>query len=146
MRCAGIVFAGIIIGLAARGSDAFTGDWKLNPAKAEFADRRAAVEGRALIEPDNSGGYLQISETVFREGPALRFNSRAQFDGTVGDGNLEDHFVQYVSTRVDANTLEIALRDPGTTQITKKIRAFVTPQDHTLTMLWTNSDSSPIRK
>jgi len=146
MRSAAIVCAGIVVTLAARGSDAFTGDWKLNPAKSEFADHRTAVDGRALIEPDNTGGYLQISETVFREGPALRFNSRAQFDGTIGDGNLEDHFVQYVSKRVDANTFEIAIRDPGAGQVTKKIRAFVIPQDHTLTMLWTNGDSSPIRK
>jgi enterochelin esterase-like enzyme len=146
MRLTWIVAATIFVTFTANGSDAFIGDWKLNPAKSGFADGRTAKDGRALIEPDNTGGYLQISETVFTDGPALRFNTRAQFDGIAGDGMLEDHFVRYVSKRIDANAFEIAISDVDTARLSKMIRVFVTPQDHTLTMLWTNSDSSPIRK
>src|ERR1700686_2387246 len=122
MRLTWIVAAGIFVTLTAKGSDAFIGDWKLNPAKSGFADGRAAKDGRALIEPDNTGGYLQISETVFTDGPALRFNTRDQFDGTTGDGILEDHFVRYVSKRIDANAFEIAISDADTARLSKIIR------------------------
>src|SRR3984957_15133955 len=146
MRLTWIVAAGIFVTLTAKGSDAFIGDWKLNPAKSGFADGRAAKDGRALIEPDNSGGYLQISETVFAEGPALRFNSRVQFDGTPGDGILEDHPVQYVSKRIDGNAFEISLRALKAEQASRAIRVSVAPKDHTLTILWLDGSSAPLRK
>jgi enterochelin esterase-like enzyme len=145
MRLAVSAFVGIMVAFGANASDAFIGDWKLNPAKSGFADGRVAMDGRALIESDNAGGYLQISETVFTEGPALRFNSRAQFDGTVGDGTLEDHFVQYVSKRIDANAFEIAIGEPDMARASKTIRISVTPEGRTLTISWANTNSSPMR-
>jgi enterochelin esterase-like enzyme len=140
------IFIGIIAASGAWAADAFLGDWKLNVARSTSADGHAPKDGRALIESDNAGGYLQISETVFADGPALRFNSRVQFDGASGDGTFEDHLVKYVSKRIDADTFEISITDPQTGKISKRIRVLITPQDHTLTMLWANGDSAPIRK
>jgi enterochelin esterase-like enzyme len=146
MRFPAIIITAITAISAARASDAFFGDWKLNPSKSTSSDGRVATDGRALIEPDNSGGYLQISETVFAEGPALRFNSRVQFDGTPGDGVLEDHPVQYVSKRIDGNAFEISLRALKAEESSRAIRVSVAPEGHTLTMLWLNGSSAPLRK
>jgi hypothetical protein len=146
MRFSAIAITGIALMSAAWASDAFFGDWKLNPSKSTSSDGRVAKDGRALIEPDNSGGYLQISETVFAEGPALRFNSRMQFDGTKGDGTFEDHPVQYVSKRIDGNAFEISIRELKAEQAGQSIRVSVAPEDRTLTMVWLNGSSAPLRK
>jgi enterochelin esterase-like enzyme len=126
-------------------ADPFVGDWKLDPSKSASTDGRVIKDGRALIEPDNSGGYLQITETVFAQGPALRFTSRVQFDGVTGDGTLQDRPVKYSSKRIDANAFEISIDDPEK-EIKNTIRASLTPQDHTLTVLWADRNSAPLRK
>ena len=145
MRFAVAAAAGIFAALSAAGSDAFVGDWKLNPAKSSFADGRTPLDGRALIEPDNAEGYQQFSETVFKDGAPLRFTSRVQLDGTTGDGVLEERFIQFVSRKIDANAFEIVIRDLETAKVSRVMRVVAQPQEHTLTMLWTNGDSSPIR-
>ncbi|HLJ50128.1 MAG TPA: enterochelin esterase [Bryobacteraceae bacterium] len=146
MRSAAILVATLAITCNLYAADALVGDWKLNLAKSSWSDGRAVKNGRALIEPDNSGGYLQFSETVFAEGPALRFASHVQFNGTPDDGSFEDRPVRSVSTRTDASGFDISVRDPNTEQTTRRIRVTVSPQDHELTMTWTDGGSSPVRK
>ncbi len=153
MRFAAIVVTAIAFVSGAWAADPFTGDWKLSSPASTSSDGRMVKDGRVLIEPDNSGGYLQISETIFGEGAplfgegaVLRFNSRVQFDGTPGDGTLEAHLIRYVSKRIDGNTFEISVSDPDTGKITRTIRVSAAPQAHTLTYLWTDGASSPIRK
>ena len=153
MRFAAIVVTAIAFVSGAWAADPFTGDWKLSSPASTSSDGRVVKDGRVLIEPDNSGGYLQISETIFGEGAplfgegaVLRFNSRVQFDGTPGDGTLEAHLIRYVSKRIDGNTFEISVSDPDTGKITRTIRVSAAPQAHTLTYLWTDGASSPIRK
>ena len=140
-----VVFA-ITLSSGAWAADAFVGDWKLNPAESKSPDGRTVKDGRALIEPDNSGGYLQFSETVFAEGAPLRFTTRVQFDGTPGDVLLENHLMRFVSKRIDANAFEISLTDSDTGKIGKAIRASVDPQSHLLTMIWADGSGAPLRK
>jgi enterochelin esterase-like enzyme len=144
MRIATLILAGVMATSGAWAADGFLGDWKLNAAKSSTADGRALKDGRALIEPDNAGGYLQISETVFDKGPALRFNTRVQFDGTAGDATLENHPVRYVSERTDANSFEISLRDGEGGPVSRVIHASLSSQDHALTMVWSDGHSVPI--
>jgi enterochelin esterase-like enzyme len=146
MRFAPIIIATIAVMPGALASDAFLGDWKLSPNQSTSTDGRVAKDGRALLEPDGAGGYLQTSETVFAEGPALRFNSRVQFNGATDDGMLEDQPVRYASRRIDAYTFEISILDPRTERANRMIRASIAPEGHAMTMLWTGSGSSPIRK
>ena len=146
MRIATLILTGFMATSGAWAADGFLGDWKLNPAKSTAADGRALKDGRVLIEPDNAGGYLQISETVFAEGPALRFNTRVQFDGTPGEGRLEDHPVRSVSKRIDANGFEISIRDGECGSVSRVIRATLSSQDQTLAMLWSDSNSAPARR
>ena len=146
MRIATLILTGFMATSGVWAADSFLGDWKLNPAKSTAADGRALKAGRVLIEPDNAGGYLQISETVFGEGTALRFNTRVQFDGTPGEGRLEDHPVRSVSKRIDANGFEISIRDGESGSVSQVIRAILSSQDHTLTMLWSGGNSAPARR
>jgi len=145
MRIAKVILAAVMATAGAWAADGFLGDWKLNLAKSSASDGRVLKDGRALIEPDNSGGYLQITETVFGEGPALRFNSRVQLDGTPGYGTLENHPVRYISKRVDANSFEISIGDDGGA-ISRVIRASASLQNHTLTVLWSDAHSAPTLK
>jgi hypothetical protein len=57
MRIVTLILAGLMATSAARATDDFLGDWKLNPAKSTAADGRALKGGRALIEliPKASG-------------------------------------------------------------------------------------------
>jgi enterochelin esterase family protein len=145
MRLAAIILTGIVTS-AAWGSDAFVGDWKLNAGKSVFTDGRAIKDGRALIEPDNRGGYLQFSESIFSSGPGLRFSSRVQFDGTAGDGTLEERPVQFTSKRIASDAFEISVRDRETDQMTRTVRISVAPQEHVLTIAWADGKSAPLRK
>src|SRR5579864_5191188 len=114
-----LIVAGILSAPFIYGSDPFVGDWKLNPAKSTFTDGRTVTDGRALIEPDNTGGYQQFTETVFKDGPALRFTTHVELDETAHDGVFEERFIKHVSKRAGADTIEIALKD-GT--VSKVIR------------------------
>lgn len=143
MRLAAVILAGITVTSAAWAADGILGDWKLNPAKSVSSDGRVPKDGRALIEPDNTGGYLQITETAFADGPAVRFNSRVQFDGTQGNGMFEDRPVRFVSRRIDANGFEVSVSNPDTGQVERMIRASFEPRDHTLTVSWADGKSAP---
>ena len=133
-----------LCGIAAWAADPFSGDWKLNPAKSSAADGKSIKAGRALIEPDGSGGFQQLDETVFADGTILRFTSRAQFDGSPGDAFLEDHSFNLSSRRIDASTFETALLDPKSGKPSGTLRFSATPGE--LTLVWSDEHSSPIRK
>jgi enterochelin esterase-like enzyme len=145
MRLTTIVIAVAAMAFDAHASDALVGDWKLDLAKSTWSDGRVIKDGRALIEPDNAGGYLQFSETVFAEGPALRFSSHVQFDGPPDYGSFEDRPIRFASSRIDPNGFDVSIRDPNTGQTLRRIHVTVSPQDHMLTMAWTDGASSPIR-
>ena len=120
MRLAAIFAAIFLIGVVASGawaSDAFVGDWKLDGTKSTAMDGRAPTNGRALIEPDNSGGYLQITETIFQSGSPLRFNSQVQFNETPGYGTLGERLVEYSSKKIGTEAFEISVRDRETHQV-----------------------------
>src|SRR5258708_4076145 len=139
-----VVLAGILGVSGVWAADPFTGDWKLNLAKSELKD--AAKTGRALIEPDNAGGYRQLYEIIFETAPPLRLISRIQFDGTSEDGTLNDRDVHYSSKRVDANTFAITYRDRETDRISRTMLFSVEPQDYTLTILSPGATSEPAQR
>jgi enterochelin esterase-like enzyme len=146
MRFAALLFTTISWVCPAHAADAFTGDWRLNPAKSTSMSGPAVKDGRALIEPDNLGGYLQFTETVFNDGPALRFNSRIQLSGTPDNAILEEQPVQYASKRIDANTFELSLRDAKTEQLNRILRFTAAPNEGTLTIWWLDASARPMRK
>jgi enterochelin esterase-like enzyme len=146
MRCAIWVFSAFLSARMACAADAFVGDWKLNLAKSQSMSGPPVKDGRALIEPDNAGGYLQFSETVFTDGPSLRFNTHVQFNGTPENATLETRPVEHISKRVDSNTFEISIREANTGKLERVVRLVASPQDSTLTMAWSDASSSLIRK
>src|SRR5258708_8760700 len=97
-----VVLAGILGVSGVWAADPFTGDWKLNLAKSEL--KNAAKTGRALIEPDNAGGYRQLYEIIFQTAPPLRLISRIQFDGTSEDSPITNRDEHYLSKRDVPNT------------------------------------------
>ncbi|HTS77792.1 MAG TPA: enterochelin esterase [Bryobacteraceae bacterium] len=145
MRLVALLFT-IVWASVAHAADAFVGDWKLNLAKSTSMSGPAVKDGRALIEPDNAGGYLQFTETVFKDGPPLRFSSRIQLNETPDNTILEQQPVQFTSKRVDANTFELSLRDAKTEQTYRVIRFTAAPREARLTILWSDANSRPIRK
>jgi enterochelin esterase-like enzyme len=145
MRFAALLFI-VWWACVAHAADAFTGDWKLNLTKSASMNGPSVKDGRALIEPDNAGGYLQFTETVFNNGPALRFNSRIQLNGTPDNTILGEQPVRYASKRIDPNTFELSLREARTEQLYRVIRFTAAPNDATLTILWSDASSHPIRK
>ena len=146
MRVVAFVFTLIASASGAQGADGFVGDWKLNLGKSSATTGPVVKGGRALIEPDNAGGYLQFSETLFNDGPALRFTTRVQFDGTAENAIFEEHPIRYSSKRIDANTFVISLRESKTENLYRMARFSAAPQDGTLTISWSDSKSAPIRK
>jgi enterochelin esterase family protein len=150
VRLAAVFLTGVLAsGACASGawaSDAFVGDWKLDVTKSTAMDGRAPTNGRALIEPDNSGGYLQITETIFQSGSPLRFNSQVQFNETPGYGMLGERLVEYSSKKISQGAFEISVRDRETHQVIHVIRAEVATRDPLLTVLWSDAKSAPLRK
>jgi len=146
MRFAALFFTAVTYIPVAQAADVFVGDWKVNLAKSSSMSGPVVKDARALIEPDNAGGYLQFTETVFEAGPALRFTTRVQFDGTAGDAVLEEHPVQFVSKRIDTKTFEISIRDSKTKQVNRVLRFSAAPQEGTLAIAWLDAHSVQIRK
>ena len=107
MSFAGFVFTSVAFISATYGADSLVGDWKLDVSKSSVIVKA----GRALIEPDSTGGYNQFSETVFNDGPPLRFTTHVTFEGVPDFTALEEHQFRHVSKRIDPNTFEISLRD-----------------------------------
>lgn len=103
-------------------------------------------DGRALIESDNAGGYLQFTETVFDSGPTLRFSTRVQFDGTAGDAVLDDRPIKYGAKQMDPRTFELSIREPRTDRVTSVLRFSTDEGDRTLTIVWSDAAGASMRK
>src|SRR5215469_2930531 len=146
MRLAALLCIATSFVTALRAADGFTGDWTLEVAQSTSINSPAVKSGRALIEPDNAGGYLQFSETVLDGVPALRFTTRVQLDGTPGNAVFEDQPVRCVSRRIDANAFEISLQDSKTQQVLRVLRFSTPANEGTLTILWSDAAGAPIRK
>jgi enterochelin esterase-like enzyme len=146
MSFAGFAFTSVAFISAAYGADSLVGDWKLDVSKSSVSSGPLVKDGRALIEPDNTGGYNQFSETVFNDGPPLRFTTHVTFDGVSDFTALEEHQFRHVSKRIDANTFEISLRDQSTDQVHRIVRFSGAPREATLTILWSDSNSASLRK
>jgi hypothetical protein len=116
-------------------ADPFAGTWKLNVERSDFSDGPKAKSGTATYTL-RLGGYQYESKTVFGKGSIATLAGPVTFDGTAYPGKLEGNAIVFTSKKIDRNSYETLIGDPGTRKVTEMFKHAVSSDNKILTISW----------
>jgi len=133
-----LLFAALMLSVAANASDPLSGTWKMNPAKSKYSPGPAPKEVTVKVEADEKGIKIDAKGTE-ADGTAIHVEYNAKFDGKDYPVTGVGYADTVMAERIDANTVKTTMKKGG--QVVMTVTAVVSKDGKTRTSTFTGKDS-----